>query len=66
MDMPDDGVPFVLAGTVKYWDPVARVLEVGDQRCQVPASVLLPHIAPNVSVTIAGHHGRPHRAASSD
>jgi hypothetical protein len=30
MDKVDDGVPFVLAGTVTSWDPVARVLDVGD------------------------------------
>jgi hypothetical protein len=53
--MGDDGVPFVLAGTVTHWDPVARVLEVGDQRCRVPASVTVPRIAPNVSVTVTGH-----------
>ena len=55
MDTADNGVPFVLAGAVKYWDPVAGVLDVGDQRCRVPASVPVPRIAPNVSVTVVGH-----------
>lgn len=55
MDTPDDGVPFVLAGTVTSWDPVARALHVGDQPCRVPPSVPVPAIAPNVSVTVAGH-----------
>ena len=55
INMGDDGVPFVLAGTVTHWDPAARVLEVGDQRCRVPASVTVPLIAPDVSVTVTGH-----------
>ena len=45
MDTADNGVPFVLAGAVKYWDPVAGVLDVGDQRCRVPASVPVPRVA---------------------
>jgi hypothetical protein len=53
--MADDGVPFVLVGNVTFWDPVARLLDVGDQRCWVPASVPVPRIAPNVSVTVVGH-----------
>jgi hypothetical protein len=55
MDKVDDGVPFVLAGTVTSWDPVVRVLDMGDQRFRVPASVPVPRIAPDVRVTIAGH-----------
>jgi hypothetical protein len=54
MHMADNGVPFVLAGTVTSWDSVARVLDVGDQRCRVAAAVLVPRIAPGVSVTVAG------------
>jgi hypothetical protein len=54
MDMADDGVPFVLVGTVASWDPVAGVLEMGGQRLRVPASVHVPRIAPNVRVTITG------------
>jgi hypothetical protein len=55
MNMADNGVPFVLVGTVTSWDPVTRALHVGDQPCRVPASVPVPNISPNVSVTIAGH-----------
>ena len=53
--MAADDIPFTLVGVVTFWDPVTRALLVGDQPCRVPASVPVPDIAPDVSVTITGH-----------
>jgi hypothetical protein len=48
--MADDDVPFVLAGTVEYWDPVARVLDVGDLACRAGAKPGRRSLAPERAV----------------
>ena len=52
---PTPTMPFVLAGSVAFWDPVSRRLDIGGQCLHVPSSVAVTRLAPNVRVTVTGH-----------
>jgi hypothetical protein len=60
---PTPTVPFVLAGSVTYWDPVSRMLDISGQCLHVPSSVAVAGLAPNVRVTVTGH--RPARGSAA-
>jgi len=55
--MADDSIPFVLAGQVEAWDPLARVLYVGDTRLEVAPGVPV-NVVVQDRVAVTGHRSK--------
>jgi hypothetical protein len=61
--MTDDPIPFVLAGEVQSWDPITRVLYVGQTRLDVAPDVAVEALVPKQSVTVTCYRSK-HGAGS--
>ena len=54
---PEAGVPFALAGRVRSWDPITRLLCVEGQRLVIPPGIDIPALIVGECVTISGQQG---------
>jgi hypothetical protein len=56
--MADDPIPFVLAGTVESWNPIARVLYIGGTCLDVAPGVAVESLVPEQRVTVTGYQSK--------